>query len=40
LTHIWQRLPLYLAVQGFTGYVEDLSDQGRRQARLRAGIVR
>jgi outer membrane phospholipase A len=38
LTHIWQGLPLYVVVQGFTGYGEDLLDYDRRQTRLRVGI--
>ncbi len=30
--------PLYLVVQGFTGYGEDLLDYNRRQTRVRAGV--
>lgn len=32
------RTPLYLVVQGFTGYGEDLLDYNRRQTRVRAGV--
>ncbi|MBA2935095.1 phospholipase A [Sphingomonas sp. CGMCC 1.13654] len=38
LTHIWHDLPLYVVVQGFTGYGEDLLDYNRKQTRLRVGI--
>jgi phospholipase A1/A2 len=38
LTHLWKRLPLYLVVQGFKGYGEDLLDYDRRQTRLRIGV--
>jgi outer membrane phospholipase A len=38
LTHLWQDLPLYVVVQGFTGYGEDLLDYNRKQTRLRVGI--
>lgn len=38
LTHLWRDLPLYVVVQGFTGYGEDLLDYNRKQTRLRVGI--
>ncbi|WBO23523.1 phospholipase A [Sphingomonas abietis] len=38
LTRFWHELPLYLIVQGFTGYGEDMLDYDRKQTRLRVGI--
>ncbi|WP_454884025.1 phospholipase A [Sphingomonas oryzagri] len=38
LTGLWHDLPLYVVVQGFTGYGEDLLDYNRKQTRLRVGI--
>ena len=38
LTHLWHDLPLYLVVQGFDGYGEDMLDYNRKQTRLRVGI--
>jgi outer membrane phospholipase A len=38
LTRFWHDLPLYVVVQGFKGYGEDLLDYDRKQTRLRAGI--
>jgi outer membrane phospholipase A len=38
LTHLWHDLPLYLVVQGFQGYGEDMLDYDRKQTRLRVGI--
>jgi outer membrane phospholipase A len=38
LTHLWHDLPLYVVVQGFTGYGEDLLDYNRKQRRLRVGF--
>jgi phospholipase A1 len=38
LTHVWKQFPLYLVVQGFTGYGEDLLDYDRKQTRLRIGV--
>jgi outer membrane phospholipase A len=38
LTGLWHDIPLYVVVQGFTGYGEDLLDYNRKQTRLRVGI--
>lgn len=38
LTGLWHDLPVYVVMQGFTGYGEDLLDYNRKQTRLRVGI--
>lgn len=38
IRHIIGHTPLYLVVQGFTGYGEDMRDYNRRQSRIRVGL--
>jgi phospholipase A1/A2 len=38
VTHIWHDLPVYVVVQGFTGYGEDMLDYDRKVSRIRIGI--
>jgi phospholipase A1/A2 len=38
VTRIWHDLPVYVVVQGFTGYGEDMLDYDRKVSRIRIGI--
>lgn len=38
VTRIWHDLPVFVVVQGFTGYGEDMLDYNRKVSRIRIGI--